>query len=286
MSPMQREARAQLEMHLAQSLMGRVGLDVWTRKESGLVLPDRDSCTHCDTVAENAREIATTHSAVTFTPYDLDRHADRAEEAGIERAPTTVIRGGGRSLRFVGLWSGGLFAAFVDILVLLGNGQQLLAPESRETLVALPRSVDVELAVTPFEQLSPQMALLMAAVAAETRSVRVTITEYAEFPKLAGTRSLTQVPTVWIDGQRFEGMWSEPELVEQISRVAQDDAEPVMRERIVVVPYVSEEQAGQLAQQMGAEQPGGATGAGLTPSVGGPAAPQTGASGLFVPGRG
>lgn len=278
MSPMQREARVQLGTHLAQSLMGRVGLDVWTRAESGLVLPDRDSCTHCDAVAENAREIATTHGAVSFTPYDLDRHADRAAEAGIERAPTTVIRGGGRSLRFVGLWSGGLFGAFVDMMVLLGNGQQLLTAESHDALEALPRPVDVELAVTPFEPLSPQMLLLMGAIAAETRSVRVTVTEYGEFPKLALTRSLTRVPTIWIDGQRFEGMWSEPELVEQISRVAQEDTEPVMRERIVAMPYISEEQAAQLAQRMEAEQGGAGSG------VGGPA-PQTGASGLFVPGR-
>ena len=279
MSPMQREARAQLEMHLAQSLVGRAGLDVWTRTESGLVLSDRDSCTHCDAVAENAREIATTHGSVTFTPYDLDRHADRAEETGIERAPTTVVRGGGRSLRFVGLWSGGLFGAFVDVLVLLGNGQQLLTPESREALSALPRPVEVELAVTPFEPLSPQMVLLVGAIAAVTRSVRVTITEYAEFPKLALTRSLTQLPTIWIDGQRFEGMWSESELVEQISRVAQQDGEPAIRERIVAVPYVSEAQAGQMAQQMAAEQGGGAPAPGA-----GAGAPQT-SSGLFVPGR-
>jgi hypothetical protein len=191
-------------------------------------------------VAENAREIATTHAAVTFTPYDLDAHADRAAEAGVERAPTTVIRSGGRSLRFVGLWSGGLFRAIVDVMVLLGNGQQLLTPESREVLVALPRPLDVELAVTPFDPLSPQMTMLLGAIAAETRSVRVTITEYAEFPKLALTRSLTQVPTIWIDGQRLEGMWSEAELVEQISRVAQGDNEPVVRERVVAMPYVSE----------------------------------------------
>ncbi len=285
MSPMQREARSQLERHLAQSLLGRVGLDVWTRKESGLVLSDRDSCTHCGAVEENAREIATTHNAVSFTSYDLERHADRAEEAGIERAPTTVIRGGGRSLRFVGLWSGHLFSAFVDVLVLIGNGQQLLTPESREALETLPRPVDVELAVTPFDPLSPQMLLLMGAAAAVTRSIRVTITEYAEFPKLAGTRSLTQVPTIWIDGMRFEGMWSESEFVEQVSRVAQNDTEPVIRERIAAMPYISEEQAGQLAQQMETEQRGGATGTGLTPNSGRTADTQTGSSGLFVPGR-
>ena len=286
MSPMQREARAQLQVHLQQSLVGRVGLDVWTRKETGLVLPDRDACTHCDAVADNAREIASAHGAISFTPYDLDRHADRAEEAGVERVPTTIVRGGGRSLRFVGLWSGGLFGAFVDLLVLLGNGQQLLTPEGREGLDALPRPVELELAVTPFEPLSPQMTLLVSAIAAATRSVRVTITEYAEFPKLAATRTLTQVPTIWLDGRRFEGMWSEAELVEQISRVAHDDGEPVIRESIVAVPFVDEERAGQLAQQMEAEQRGAAP-----PGLGAPGAappgavPPTGGSGLFVPGR-
>ena len=279
MSPMPREARADVAAYLARSLGGRVGLDVWTRAESGLVLPDRDTCTHCDEVVESAREIATTHDAIALTRYDLDRHASRAEEAGVERAPTTVIRGGGRSIRFVGLWSGPLLGPFVTIIGLLGGAARPLPPESREALEALPRSVDVELAVTPFDPISPQLLLLLGAIAAEAAAVNVTVTEYAEFPKLAARRSVVELPTLWIGERRYAGVWRDDELVEQIARDAADDAEPVIRESTLSVPYLSEEQARQLAQQMRAEQ-GGQPGFGPGTETG------PGGSGLIVPGRG
>ena len=279
MSPLPREARADIAAYLAHSLSGRVGLDVWTRVESGLVLPDRDGCTNCDEVVESTREIATTHDAISLTRYDLDRHASRAEEAGVERAPTTVIRGGGRSLHFVGFWSGPLLGPLITIIGLLGGAARPLPPESRESLQGLPRPVDVELAVTPFDPISPQLILLLGAIAAEAASVNVTITEYAEFPKLAARRSVVELPTLWIGERRYAGVWSEEELIEQLAREAADNAEPVIRESTLSVPYLSEERAQQLAQQMRAEQ-GGPPGPGTDP------APGPGGSGLIVPGRG
>ena len=281
MSPMQREARAEMAAYLARSLSGRVGLDVWTRVESGLVLPDRDGCTHCDAVVETAREIATTHDAISVTLYDLDRHASRAGEAGAERAPTTVLRGGGRSLRFVGFWSGPLLAPLVTIIGLLGGASRPLPPESREALGRLPRHVDVELAVTPFDPISPHLMLLLGAIAAETRSVNVTVTEYAEFPKLAARRSVVELPTLWIGERRYAGVWSDGELIEQITREGDGNTEPVIRESTLSVPYLSEERAQQLARQAQTQGPGLP---GLGPGT--ETAPEPGRSGLIVPGRG
>ena len=279
MSPLQREVRAEIAAYLARSLDGRVGLDVWTRAESGLVLPDRDGCTHCDAVVESAREIASAHDAISLTRYDLDRHAARAEEAGIERAPTTVIRGGGRSLRFVGFWSGPLLGPLVTILGLLGSGVRPLPPESRAALGALPHAVDVELAVTPFDPVSPQLMLLVGAIAAEVRDVQITITEYAEFPKLAARRSVVELPTLWIGGRRYVGVWRDDELVEQVARAAADNVEPVIRDSTLSVPYLSEEGARQLARQ--AQAGHGLPGVGQGPET----PPGSGGSGLIVPGR-
>ena len=284
MSPMQREVRAEVAAYLGRSLGGRVGLDVWTRAESGLVLPDRDGCTHCDAVEESAREIATTHDAVSLTRYDLDRHAARAKEAGIERAPTTVIRGGGRSLRFVGYWSGPLLAPLVTVLGLLGGGVRPLAEEGREALGALPEAVDIELAVTPFDPISPQLMLLLGAIAAEARDVNVTITEYAEFPKLAARRSVVELPTLWIGERRYVGVWRDDELIEQVARAAAGNVEPVIRESTLSVPYLSEEGARQLARQTRAEQGGDPGFPGVAPGT--ETSPGSGGSGLIVPGRG
>ena len=74
-------------------------------------------------MASAARQLASLHPLISLTPYDLDKHADRAAEAGVERPPLTLIRGrNGREIRFVGLWSGLLFPAFVDALIFAGVG--------------------------------------------------------------------------------------------------------------------------------------------------------------------
>ena len=67
-----------ISQFLREHLLGRVGIEVWSRKDSGLVLTDRDPCTHCDDTVSVMRELVSLHAGFTFTPYDLDRHSERA----------------------------------------------------------------------------------------------------------------------------------------------------------------------------------------------------------------
>ncbi|MQA00061.1 MAG: hypothetical protein GEU80_12170, partial [Dehalococcoidia bacterium] len=107
--PLSKAEELQVARYIGERIQYPVGLDVWTRQESAIVRTDRDSCTHCDDVLTAMRQLATLHPALSITPYDLGRFADRAEQAGVDVVPTTIIRGSGRSLRFVGLPSGLLF---------------------------------------------------------------------------------------------------------------------------------------------------------------------------------
>ncbi|MBM3141234.1 MAG: hypothetical protein FJZ92_13780, partial [Chloroflexi bacterium] len=248
--PLDRTERAQVAAYLAERLAGSVGLDVWTRDEgSALVRTDRDVCTHCPDVLALMRQLATLHPALTITPYDLTRHADRAQQAGIALAPTTVVRGRGRALQLVGLFSGLLFPLMLDLIAYVSNGWSPVQDETREGLQALTGPVEVEAMVSPYDAYSAHLARVVGAFAVESRAIRARIIEMAEFPVLAGQRSLVEVPALTINGRRFTGAWDEAELLEQLRRVLAGDAQLVVRNRVLVTRYVTEEEAHELARQ-------------------------------------
>ena len=267
-----REQRPAIANYLSERLAGPVSIEIWTQRESRLVRTDRDPCMFCEPVSSAARQLAALHPLVSLTPYDIDKHADRAAEAGIERPPVTVLRGrNGREIRFTGLWSGLLFTAFMDALVYVGAGVAPINPETREALQALDAELRLELLVTPYDPYSAYTLRVAAAFAVEARRVRLEAIEISEFPRLAQTRMVTEVPVLLINGRRFTGAWDEKDLLEQLKRVAAGDPEPVIREHILVSPFMDVDQA----QEFAAREAQGAAGQ----------PPTTTPGGLIIPGR-
>jgi len=281
--PLEKPDAAQVAQYLQERVGSAVGFDVWIREESELVRTDRDSCLHCGVVVQLGRQLASLHPALSVTMYDMEKHASRAEEAGVAIAPTMIMRGAGRSIWFVGLFSGMLFPALLDLIGFISQGQSPLTDETRAALAEIEEEVEIELMLTPFDPYSAFMARVVGSLAAESRMIRLRLTELSEFPILAAQRSVSEIPLMTINGRRFSGAWDEAPLMEQIHRVLAGDEEPVVRDRLLIAPYMNEEQAMQRAQQQMAQQQaqGGAPGG---PQGGGPAAPGSG-SGLIVPGR-
>lgn len=268
-----REQRPAIANYLAQRLAGPVAVETWTQRESTLVRTDRDPCMFCDDVASAARQLAALHPLISITPYDIDTHADRAAEAGIERPPVTVLRGrNGREVRMVGLWSGLLFSAFMDALIYVGAGVAPIQPETREALQTMEDELKLELLIAPYDPYSAYTLRVASAFAVEGRRIRLEAIEVSEFPRLAQARMVTELPLLIVNGRRFAGAWDEPDLLEQLKRIVEGNDEPVVRERILVSPYMDVEQAQQyVAREMQGEAA--------------PGQPPTTPGGLIIPGR-
>jgi hypothetical protein len=278
--PMDKDEAVQVAEYLGPKIKGPVGFDVWAREESGLLRTDRDVCNHCDDALELARQLASLHPALNVTSYNLDKHASRAEEAGITLAPTTMLRGGGRSIRLTGLFSGMLFPALLDLVWFFSQGEAPLPEETRIALAELPE-VEIELMVAPYDPYSAHMVRLLGAFAVEAKQMKVQLTEIAEFPILAGQRSMSEVPVININGRRFSGAWDDALLLLQIQRVIANSDEAVIRERVLATPFRTEEQAIELARQEMTQQRQASGSVG--PPGSGTAGPG-GSSGLIVPG--
>jgi hypothetical protein len=247
-----------------------VSIEVWSRKDSVIVRPDRDPCLHCEDTIRLARLLSSLHPALTVTLYDLDRHASRAAEAGIDTPPMTVLRGrNGRDVRVLGFWTGALFPAVVDVITYLSSESTPMSEESKAAVAKVDRDVHVEVLGAIYDAYSAHMLRLVGALAAESRHVRFQFKELVEFPQVALARDVQAVPVLLVDDVRFLGVWDEASLVKQVTLIAAGDDTIVSPENPLTVPYYSEAEIERMA----------ATNAQMQPP------PTTTPRGLYLPGR-
>lgn len=269
--PLGRAESAQIAALMAQRFRQRVGLEVWTRVEGSLVTLDRDVNPHAEDTLALFRQIATLSPLLTITPYDIDRFSERAAQAGITHSPTVVIRSAGRAIQTVGMFYGPLFAPLLEVIGFASVGRTPIGDETRAVLAGIDADLQVEAFISPFDPLSPQMLLLLGAMAVESKRVHVRIVEASQYPILVNQRLVTKVPVTWVNGRRLEGFWGEQDFAEQLRRIAAGEEEPVIRDRVLNAEYMSEDAARQLAQSGG-----GAGGQATTPQS---------SSGLILPGQ-
>ena len=268
--PLGRDEALAIARWLTERISRHVGIDIWWRPDSAIVLPDRDGAVHAETMLAAMKQLASLHPALTITPYALDQFAERAQREAIHFAPTTILRGSGKSVRFSGLISGLLFPPFLDVLTYLST-ETPLQPATKATLAVFPRPLDVEILVAPYDPYSGHLLRLLGAFAAETKNIRLTVIEIAEFPRLASIKGVSEIPIMTIEGRRFAGAWEELPLAEQLWRISVNDAEPVVRDHVPVSEFVTEEQARAASAQ-------GAPGTSMPDDTGR-------SSGLIIPGR-
>ena len=124
----------------------------------------------------------------------------------------------------------------------------------------------------PYDPYSAHTLRVVSAFAIESRQVHLDAIEVSEFPRLAAARMLTEVPLLTVNSRRYTGAWDEDDLVEQLRRIASGDSDPVIRERALSSPFMTVEQAQELAAREARGQ-------------GAPGQPPTTPGGLVIPGR-
>ncbi|MFB0900801.1 MAG: hypothetical protein QMB22_02190 [Dehalococcoidia bacterium] len=239
--------------HLSQSLAGQVSLDVWLQNKEKIARIDQDECLHCKDVKEVSKEISNLHPGISLTYYDLEKHADRAIDADIQVHPTTILRGNARTIKFIGFWWGALFPAFLDLLVTIGNGIPVMDEKSKKIISAIDKNINIDLFVSPFENLSTNQMIILANFAVLSKKIQLTIYEMSEFPILANKKNISKLPAMDINNNRIDGSLEEKELAEQLEKIASGNTEIIVKLDSPSMPYISEQDAKKMqspAQQV------------------------------------
>ena len=114
----------------------------------------------CETCAETRQVLdvlARASERITIDERNLVLEREAASAAGIDRAPTILVLGGGEpgtelrdyGVRFVGAPFGYEFTALVDAILLVSRGQTELSDASRLLLASVTSPMTVQVFTTP-----------------------------------------------------------------------------------------------------------------------------------------
>ncbi len=138
-----------LKDHFDKNLTAPVTIELYTQRESKIILPIQE-CMTCKETRELLTEVASLSDSIQLEVRDFvaDEAAARAE--GIDHIPAFTLKGAAKGrVRYIGIPSGYEFASLVQDLVEVSSGTTTLTPETRETLAGLKEDVHIQVFVTP-----------------------------------------------------------------------------------------------------------------------------------------
>jgi glutaredoxin-like protein len=95
-------------------------------------------------------ELSQISDKLSLEIYDFMLDKEKVAEYAVDKVPATVIRNGkDYGIRFFGLPAGYEFAALIDAILAVSEGDSGLLPESREKLAQLTQPLHLQVFTTP-----------------------------------------------------------------------------------------------------------------------------------------
>ncbi len=212
----------------SQELKGPVKIDFFTQRPTPVFVPGREDCRFCPEAGQMLEEIAHLSSQIELRARELGSDRAIEERYGIERAPSTVVRGVvNRPVVFVGVAAGELFPVLIESIVDASGPPPELAPAVKRRLKRLKRSVRVRVYVALTAPYCAEQARLAQLLGVANQHIRSEIVELSEYPQLAQQLDIRAVPTTIIDGKVTLTGLTEPEtFVEQVVKAAEHRTVP------------------------------------------------------------
>ena len=126
-----------------------VTLDLYTQRQSGLMVPGQE-CATCRETRQLMDELTGLSDKLFLQVHDFYAEQEEARRNGITEIPAVVINGQNKgTLRFIGAPAGYEFATLIEDLVDVSRGQTELSDETRQMLAELREPVHFQVFVTP-----------------------------------------------------------------------------------------------------------------------------------------
>lgn len=199
LKPEDREALGRI---LGERMKDPVRLLHFTQKTGGV--PEKGlSCDSCREARRLVQEFADLSPLLYVESFDLMDSAARAEEAGVERIPATLIGGVEEDvprLRMFGLPEGYEFGVLLEAVLGVSEKGEGLAPETRTQLSALEEAVHLEVLVTSTCPYCPGVGKLAHRFARAAEKITADVIVASEFPDVVQRYEVSRVPKVVLNG--------------------------------------------------------------------------------------
>lgn len=218
--------RDTLKRELRKELKDDVKIRLFTQQSSLLTVPGRE-CRQCPQTQQLMEELTALSPKLTLEVYDFYSQTEETAQYGVERIPAIVMgRDGDARLKFYGIPAGYEFATIVADIKTLSRGVSPLSMSTRKKLRKVNQPVHIQVFVKPSSGYCPGVARLAHAMAIESPLVTADVIEVEEFPSLAQTYNVRDVPRTVIGKAtqlvgvlphiQFVGAVPEAEFVERV----------------------------------------------------------------------
>ena len=211
------QEKPRLRRNLRKHLKADVKLRLYTQRPSVIAIPGRE-CRYCPQTQQVMEELTSLSPRLTLDTVDYYADSDAARADDVSRIPAIVVgTDSGKSLRYFGLPLGYQLPVLIESMKAVSRGSARLSVNTRKQLRRINRPVHLQVFVTPNSETSGGMALLAHSMAVESANIRADVIEAEEFPDLARSYALRQVPlTIINEVTSVTGMVSESDLLERV----------------------------------------------------------------------
>lgn len=212
-----------IRQRFSQELKGPVKLDLFTQRPTPVFIPGREECRFCPETGQMLEELAHLSDLVELRVHELGSDRAAEERYGIERPPSTVVRGVvNRPVVFAGIPGGELFPVLLEAIVDASGPPPELAATIKRRLKRLKRAVRIRVYVALDAPYVAEQARLVQLLGVASQHIRVEIVELSEYPQLAQQLGITAVPTTVIDGKvTLTGLTDPEAFVDQVVKAAE-----------------------------------------------------------------
>ncbi len=191
-----------------------------------------EQCMYCDLTQQLLEELAALDDRVRLTVYNIQEHAAKAEQYGIDRVPATLILADDHGeekdfgIRFFGIPAEYEFASLLHTLAMVSKRETGLSEPTKRFLESLEKPVKLDVFVTPSCPYCPNMVFLAHQMALASPKVQSAMVEAMEFPEWASEYGVSSVPHTVINQGAATLIGAVPEgmLVEEIRRALAEAA--------------------------------------------------------------
>ncbi len=215
-----------IRIKFGRELMAPVKIDLFTQKDTGIVVPGQEPCESCKPTGILLRELASLSDVISLRTHILADEREEAAKYGVEHVPGIVMRGQqGGALKLYGMPGGTEFPSFLDTLTDLSRGQILLSEESVKDLRTVKEDIRVKVLIGSMCPYSPGMARAAFQMALINPHVQAEVIQVDEFAEMGKRYELQAVPFTLI-GERIaiHGAVHERAMVEGVVKAVQSPA--------------------------------------------------------------
>lgn len=208
--------RKQITAILKEKMSGKVGVDLFIKKDSRILIPGRaeEECPYCESLVEMFAELSGLSDDLEYRVHVLGEDAAADKDFGVTEVPAIVFNGKkkGRMI-FYGIPSGYEFASLLEVLGAVSSGKEsVFSPEMSAYLETLDKKLDFKVFVTPSCPYCPAAALSALLAARLNENISAEVYEVSEFSEIGQKYHVEGVPKTVIN-ERVEIVGGYPESV-------------------------------------------------------------------------